>query len=118
MLVVALTIWLLLLLVAVAFCRAAAGADRRYVASVSYPSRSGSVGAGAGSPRVAGVSSPGSYDDRELALVEPRIHAAGPDKLVVGASLDDLAAIEHEDLVGGEDRGDTVRDHERGATVG
>lgn len=39
MLAAALTIWLLLLLIAVAFCRAAAGADRRQAVEVSYPSR-------------------------------------------------------------------------------
>jgi hypothetical protein len=37
MLAAALTIWLLLLLIAVAFCRAAVGADRRQAAGVCYP---------------------------------------------------------------------------------
>jgi len=41
MLLAALAIWLLLVLLAVAFCRAAAVADRRQAVEGSYPSRTG-----------------------------------------------------------------------------
>jgi hypothetical protein len=35
----------------------------------------------------------------------------------VGAALDDLAAFEHQDLIGAADRGESVRDDEGGAAV-
>src|SRR5262249_9635745 len=50
-----------------------------------------------------------------LLVVELTIPAADPEQLVVRAALDDLAVLEHEDLIGAADRREPVRDDEGGA---
>ena len=54
-----------------------------------------------------------------LALPVPHtgIKSAGSQKLRMGAALGDLALVEHDDLVGGDDGREPVRDHERGAVL-
>ena len=47
-----------------------------------------------------------------------RVVAAAPEQLVVRAALDDLAVVEHDDLVGVADRREAVRDRDRRAPVG
>jgi len=49
------------------------------------------------------------YDERRLIARIFEVHAAFP---VYGPSL-----LEHKDLVGGQDRGQAVRDHDRGAAA-
>src|SRR4051812_15597898 len=48
-------------------------------------------------------------------LVQAPVVAAGRQQLLVRALLDDPAVLEHDDLAGALDRGQPVRDHDRGA---
>src|SRR5205085_5219737 len=52
-----------------------------------------------------------------LLLIQLPISAAEPDQLPVCAALDDLAALEHQDLIGALDRRQPVRDDERRSPV-
>src|SRR5687767_11264948 len=49
-----------------------------------------------------------------LLVVERSVPAAELEQLRVRAAFDDLAVLEHEDLIGAADRRETMRDHERG----
>src|SRR5437868_1996017 len=66
----------------------------------------------------------GSYPDWRLRgssgvlAVEGGVGATGLEEGLVGALLDDAAALEDEDAVGVADRGEAVRDHEGGALGG
>src|SRR3954453_1706656 len=50
-----------------------------------------------------------------LLVVERSVAAAQREQLAVGAALDDLAVLEHENLVRAANRGETMGDYERGA---
>ena len=81
-----------------------------------------STGAGVGALGGSGVkSSPGlmnrSRSKLVLLVVELPVASAEREQLVVRAALDDLAVLEHEDLVGAADRRQPVRDDERRAAV-
>src|SRR5262249_14318777 len=52
-----------------------------------------------------------------LFLVQLAIAPAERDELLVGTTLDDLAVLEHEDLIGALDRRQAVGDDERRATA-
>ena len=54
----------------------------------------------------------------KLAVVEVRVEAAFGQQLVVGALLDDVAVLEHQDQVGVLDGGQTVGDDKAGAVFG
>jgi hypothetical protein len=80
MLIAALAIWLALVLLAVAFCRAAAGADRHHVIGGGYPTRAGRVAEGGGvaqRSRVAGEGL-GAREKAQGALGEGRTHGREP----------------------------------------
>src|SRR3954471_11966446 len=51
----------------------------------------------------------------ELGAVEVAVEAAGLEQLEVGATLEDPAAVDHEDLVGAADGRQPVGDDQRGA---
>jgi len=51
---------------------------------------------------------------RELGVVQVGVQAAGRQQFGVRTPLDDLALLDHQDLVGLADRGQPVRDHQRG----
>src|SRR5207244_1764027 len=52
---------------------------------------------------------------QELALVQLGVQAAASEERRMVAALDEMAAVEDEDQVGGEDRREPVRDRDRGA---
>src|SRR5439155_5527276 len=52
-----------------------------------------------------------------LLVVERPVAAAERDELRVSATLDDLAVLEDQDLIGGSDRRQAVRDDEGGAAA-
>ena len=53
----------------------------------------------------------------ELEPVERGVAAALAQQLVVAARFDHVAVLDHEDAVGMRDRGQPVRDHQRGAAL-
>ena len=53
----------------------------------------------------------------ELAVVQPRVEAFRLQQIPVRAALDDLAVVDHQDLVGRADRAQAVGDHEAGASL-
>jgi hypothetical protein len=52
----------------------------------------------------------------ELHRVKAEVCAALAEQFLMGASLDDAPAVDYENLVGMDDRGKTVGDHEDRAT--
>src|SRR4051794_29722915 len=53
-----------------------------------------------------------------LAVPHARVKSVARQEALMGAALDDLALIEHDDLVGADDRREPMRDHQRGAISG
>ena len=95
-----------------------AGSASRLSAQVVRRASTGTAGFGGSGVK----SSPGlmkrSVSKLVLLVVERAVAAAEREQLGVRAALDDLAVLEHEDLIGAADRRQPVRDDERRPAAG
>ena len=57
-------------------------------------------------------------DTRGLLGPERRVSAAAPQKVRMAAAFDDAAGVQHQDLVGVDDRGEAMSDNEAGMAFG